>query len=396
MVGTWSRWLTDLFGIDDNDSPEDANELDSNKTECETSFKAFYLLNALSDLMMLPFEMLVDRSTRKEVCPIFGARIIERVLNNFVPDEFNPDPLPEAIFESLDSEDLAEDVTESISSFPCMATPTIYSPPPAASLTNVIGEVENQTLQRSGSTVLRKSYTSDDELDELDSPMTSIIIDNSRTSAPTASNWMPKSNGGRKVIRRFVTITGADFTGFVRRFLLMESTAASRMSCRRPPLHTCGAAFMEIADKAYTNAQHLNGPLDDRIFALESVAEAIFPPSRFAFDKIDELVHVAEILPGKFDEAINNFPTVIHQIPLVDWVLLLAISCLNFFVSRLTEWGNAQEKEIVMDMNSNERSNESAVVHEESAQKTESQSLDRNEIKDGICPVSVSAHYNNY
>ncbi|KAJ9169354.1 hypothetical protein P3X46_017558 [Hevea brasiliensis] len=200
------------------------------------------------------------------------------------------------------------------------------------------------------------------------------------------------------------------------------------MSCRRPPLHTCGAAFMEIADKAYTNAQHLNGPLgsvtkkiarlaspacplvyalqyylliifsflDDRIFALESVAEAIFPPSRFAFDKIDELVHVAEILPGKFDEAINNFPTVIHQIPLVDWVLLLAISCLNFFVSRLTEWGNAQEKEIVMDMNSNERSNESAVVHEESAQKTESQSLDRNEIKDGICPISVSAHYNNY
>ncbi|KAF2292871.1 hypothetical protein GH714_029529 [Hevea brasiliensis] len=129
------------------------------------------------------------------------------------------------------------------------------------------------------------------------------------------------------------------------------------MSCRRPPLHTCGAAFMEIADKAYTNAQHLNGPLDDRIFALESVAEAIFPPSRFAFDKIDELVHVAEILPGKFDEAINNFPTIDRM-------------------------GKCPGKEIVMDMNSNERSNESTVVHEESAQKTESQSLDRNEIKD--------------
>ncbi|KAF2286516.1 hypothetical protein GH714_017482 [Hevea brasiliensis] len=138
-VGNWSRWLTDLFGIDDNDSLEDLNEHDSNKIECETSFKAFHLLNALSDLMMLPFEMLADRSTRKEVCPIFGAPIIERVLNNFVPDEFNPDPIPEAIFNSLDSEDLAEDGKESIS-FPCMATSTIYSPPPAASLTNIIGE----------------------------------------------------------------------------------------------------------------------------------------------------------------------------------------------------------------------------------------------------------------
>ncbi|KAF2292869.1 hypothetical protein GH714_029525 [Hevea brasiliensis] len=189
MVGTWSRWLTDLFGIDDNDSLEDANELDSNKTECETSFKAFYLLNALSDLMMLPFEMLVDRSTRKEVCPIFGARIIERVLNNFVPDEFNPDPLPEAIFESLDSELSMHGRSYNLFSATSSFTNKRYR------------KVENQTLQRSGSTVLRKSYTSDDELDELDSPMTSIIIDNSRTSAPTASNWMPKSNGGRKVIR---------------------------------------------------------------------------------------------------------------------------------------------------------------------------------------------------
>lgn len=67
QVGNWSRWLTDLFGIDDNDSLENVNELDSNKTECETSFKAFQLLNALSDLMMLPFEMLADSSARKEV-----------------------------------------------------------------------------------------------------------------------------------------------------------------------------------------------------------------------------------------------------------------------------------------------------------------------------------------
>ena len=68
QIGSWSRWLTDLFGIDDNDVPEDSNEVGDDKNAgCEASFKAFCLLNALSDLMMLPSEMLVDRSTRKEV-----------------------------------------------------------------------------------------------------------------------------------------------------------------------------------------------------------------------------------------------------------------------------------------------------------------------------------------
>lgn len=68
QTGNWSRWLTDLFGIDDDNASEDGVELDDDKKLiCETPFKAFNLLNALSDLMMLPFEMLADRSTRKEV-----------------------------------------------------------------------------------------------------------------------------------------------------------------------------------------------------------------------------------------------------------------------------------------------------------------------------------------
>ena len=69
QVGNWSRWLTDLFGIDDSDSSEEKDELNTTRRVSETSFKAFHLLNALSDLMMLPFEMLADRSTRKEVGP---------------------------------------------------------------------------------------------------------------------------------------------------------------------------------------------------------------------------------------------------------------------------------------------------------------------------------------
>ncbi|KAI9386672.1 hypothetical protein POPTR_010G057700v4 [Populus trichocarpa] len=200
-VGNWSRWLTDLFGIDDSDSSEEKDELCSIRRVSETSFKAFQLLNALSDLMMLPFEMLADRSTRKEVCPSFDAPMIKRVLNNFVPDEFNPDPIPETIFEALDSEDFAEAGEESITNFPCIAVPTIYSPPPAASLTNIIGEVGSQTLQRSGSAMLRKSYTSDDELDELDSPMTSIIENSKVFPSSTAWNWMQKGKAGRKVVR---------------------------------------------------------------------------------------------------------------------------------------------------------------------------------------------------
>ncbi|TYI98036.1 hypothetical protein E1A91_D01G184200v1 [Gossypium mustelinum] len=195
-IGNWSRWLTDLFGIDDNESPEDSNEVgDCKNAACEGSFKSFCLLNALSDLMMLPSEMLADRSTRKEVSPKFSVSLIIRVLNDFVPDEFNPNPVSQAVFEALEK-DLSEGGEESITNFPCMATPIVYSPPSATSLTNIIG---SQVMERSKSLVLRKSYTSDDELDELDSPMTSIMIENPRSSPKT--NWMRTGKGGRKVVR---------------------------------------------------------------------------------------------------------------------------------------------------------------------------------------------------
>ncbi|KAF3431077.1 hypothetical protein FNV43_RR25807 [Rhamnella rubrinervis] len=192
-IGSWSRWLTDIFGIDDNDAPEEnKTELsDANKLECQTPFKPFRLLNALSDLMMLPYEMLADRSTRKEVCPTFSAPLIKKILYSFVPDEFCPNPIPEAVLDALDSEDNFEDGEESVTSFPCTANPTVYSPPSAASLTGIIGEVGSQSLLRSGSSVLKKSYTSDDELDELDSPITSIITPNS----------MLKEKYNRQVIR---------------------------------------------------------------------------------------------------------------------------------------------------------------------------------------------------
>ncbi|XP_073021511.1 uncharacterized protein [Primulina eburnea] len=197
-IGNWSRWLTDLFGIED-ESYEDTNILvDGNKPK---SFKAFRLLHALSNLMMLPFGMLADASTRKEVCPTFGPALIKRVLNNFVPDEFCPEPMPHNIIAALDSEDISDCHEDMVTSFPCTATPTKYSPPAAALLT-CVGEVGSQVLQSSRLSTLKKSYASDDELDELNSPLTSIIPDSFLTSSALAKlSLMPKEKGGRNVVR---------------------------------------------------------------------------------------------------------------------------------------------------------------------------------------------------
>ncbi|KAF5188123.1 EEIG1/EHBP1 protein amino-terminal domain protein [Thalictrum thalictroides] len=198
-IGNWSRWLTDLFGIDVDDSFELQTDLDEDDSrECETSSKSFHLLNALSDLMMLPKDMLLNRLIRKEVCPTFGAPLIKKILNDFTPDEFCPDPIPEEVFQALDAEDPLDDEEESIKTFPCSAAPVFYSPPSAAFLASIIGEVGKKShLRRSGS-VLRKSYTSDDELHELDSPLTSITDSLKCSSAPS---WKAKENGGPNVVR---------------------------------------------------------------------------------------------------------------------------------------------------------------------------------------------------
>ncbi|KAK6139154.1 hypothetical protein DH2020_027103 [Rehmannia glutinosa] len=198
VIGNWSRWLSDLFGLEDDLTEDSVNVENGKRPKC---FKAFRLLHALSDLMMLPFGMLADASTRKEVCPMFGPAIIKRVLRNFVPDEFSPNPIPRNIFNALDSEEISDSSKDLITSFPCNATPTKYSPPPAALLT-CEGEVGNQVLKSSRLSTLKKSYTSDDDLDELDSPLTSIIPDSHQSSSALARlSLMPKEKGGRNIVR---------------------------------------------------------------------------------------------------------------------------------------------------------------------------------------------------
>ncbi|KAG8637738.1 hypothetical protein MANES_15G158800v8 [Manihot esculenta] len=190
-IGNWSRWLTDLFGIDD-----DSNEEEDDDERQDISVKSFHHLNALSDLMMLPKDMLLNRSIRKEVCPAFGAPLIKRVLDNFVTDEFCPDPIPEAVLEALESEDPLDADEESVTTIPHIAAPPLYLPPLAASVAEIIGESGSQSQLRRSSSLLRKSYTSDDELDELNSPLASIFHDGSRTSpARTKLGWKSKETG---------------------------------------------------------------------------------------------------------------------------------------------------------------------------------------------------------
>ncbi|KAG8365923.1 hypothetical protein BUALT_Bualt17G0022500 [Buddleja alternifolia] len=197
-IGIWSRWLSDLFGLGD-DSPDDSVILGNGQRP--NSFKAFRLLHALSDLMMLPFGMLPDASTRKEVCPTFGPTIIKRVANNFVPDEFCPYHIPRNIIDALNSEEISEAPGVLLTSFPCTVSPTKYTPPPAALLRSV-GDVRSEGLKSSRLSTLKKSYTSDDELDELDSTLTSIIPDSYQNySALAKLSLMPKKKGGRNVVR---------------------------------------------------------------------------------------------------------------------------------------------------------------------------------------------------
>jgi hypothetical protein len=66
-VGNWSRWLIDLVGIDAEDSPRVGGDpQEDNNEDVETTFSSFPLLNTTNDLLMLPKDMLMDKSIRKE------------------------------------------------------------------------------------------------------------------------------------------------------------------------------------------------------------------------------------------------------------------------------------------------------------------------------------------
>jgi len=80
---------------------------------------------------------------------------------------------------------------------PCSAGPTFYAPLPASSIVGMLQELRTKSSLRSGSFALKKLYTSDDELDELDSPLSALGMDESSVSSKEKS----VVKGGRKVVR---------------------------------------------------------------------------------------------------------------------------------------------------------------------------------------------------
>lgn len=179
-VGSWSRWLSDFFAIDVDDSMiEDQDSSDNDATRGgDAELKFFNLLNTLSDLLMLPKDMLMDRSVRTEVCPSISLSLLKRILCNFTPDEFCPDPVPGAVLEALNAECIIERGLsgETSGGFPYSAAQVVYTPPSAFDVAEKIAEVGRKSkMSRNASSVQRKGYTSDEELEEMDSPLTSLV-----------------------------------------------------------------------------------------------------------------------------------------------------------------------------------------------------------------------------
>ncbi|XP_068341340.1 uncharacterized protein [Pyrus communis] len=179
-VGNWSRWLRDLFDMDaDNSLQEDhLGGEDDDRQIGDGESKSFLLLNALSDLLMLPKDLLIDTRIRKEVCPSISLPLVKRILCNFTPDEFCPDAVPGDVLEALNAESIVERRLsgESARSFPYTAAPVVYTPPSSADMAEKVSEAGGSSqLERDVSAVQRKGYTSDEELEKLDSPLSSII-----------------------------------------------------------------------------------------------------------------------------------------------------------------------------------------------------------------------------
>ncbi|XP_024031104.1 uncharacterized protein LOC21410700 isoform X3 [Morus notabilis] len=199
-VGNWSRWLTDMFGIDADDVPQedqDCNDGDDRQGG-DGEPKSFLLLNSLSDLLMLPKDMLMDRSIRKEVCPSISLPLIKRILCNFTPDEFYPDPVPGAVLEALNAESIVERRLsgDSMKSFPYTVDPVVYTPPSPTDVAEkcVVSDTGGRSeLARNVSVIQRKGYTSDEELEELESPLMSII-----DKLPSTPSTIANGNGKYK------------------------------------------------------------------------------------------------------------------------------------------------------------------------------------------------------
>jgi hypothetical protein len=164
-----------------------------------------------------------------------------------------------------------------------------------------------------------------------------------------------------------------------------KANATKNMNSRQRPLHACGVSILAIGDIVIGKTQNINGPLgstlrnmanfakfitpliyaiqyqwlatlafiDDRILAAEHFTEKLFPPSTYAFNKIDEVVLMIVSLPDKLDGALSKYvPLIIHHVPLLEWTLKILISKLNYLASNwVHENSSVDEKTIGVDSN---------------------------------------------
>ena len=101
-------------------------------------------------------------------------------------------------------QDNLEKSMDSVKNLPCIAAPIVYLPPAATTIAAIIGEVGSKSqLRRNRSSVLRKAYTSDDELDELNSPLLSIFHDGPVSLAVSRmpSSWKSKKTHNESAVR---------------------------------------------------------------------------------------------------------------------------------------------------------------------------------------------------
>uniref|UniRef100_A0A804MKF6 Uncharacterized protein n=1 Tax=Zea mays TaxID=4577 RepID=A0A804MKF6_MAIZE len=206
-IGNWSRWLTDKLGIDHDDSEDIGEVEDERRAAAET--KSFQLLNELSDLLMLPKDMLLEKSIRKEVCPSIGLQLVTRILCNFTTDEFCPDPVLSTVLEELNSEldgasrQQRRDQCVSVHRCPYSVPHTFNVGRDRESSRHRRCAAERAAdigggakLDRKASMVQRRGYTSDDDLDDLDSPLASLI---DRSTPPSSSNGFAHFSARRGV-----------------------------------------------------------------------------------------------------------------------------------------------------------------------------------------------------
>ncbi|KAM0005185.1 putative nucleoporin [Helianthus debilis subsp. tardiflorus] len=115
-VGNWSRWLTDRFSVD---------------TDAANEVKWFGLLDSLSNLLMVPKDLIVDRNIRTELCPSISLPLLKQILCGFTPDEFCPDPVPQTVIEAVNAECITEGISsdDNANGFAHRAATIIYKPP---------------------------------------------------------------------------------------------------------------------------------------------------------------------------------------------------------------------------------------------------------------------------